>query len=46
MLDCGQSPGMLSDTSGQPHMVDCLHFLQQYGIQSKIMQIRELAQTY
>jgi len=46
MLDCGQSPGMLSDVSGQPHIVDGMHFLQQYDIQSKIMQIRELVQTY
>ena len=46
MLDCGQSPGMLSDASGQPHMVDGMYFLQQYDIQSKIMQIHELVQTY
>jgi hypothetical protein len=37
---------MLSDASGHPHMVGGMHFLQQYDIQSKIMQIRELVQTY
>jgi len=37
---------MLNDASGQPHMVDGMHFPQQYDIQSKIMLIRELVQTY
>jgi hypothetical protein len=37
---------MLNDASGQPHMVDGMHFLQQYDIQSEIMQTCELVQTY
>jgi hypothetical protein len=30
MLDCGQSPGILGDASGQPHKVYGMHFLQRY----------------